>query len=145
MSQSIILFLSFAAISVLLLRGIMALLIRDAMSQSERKRYRGNCSAMKRWFFLSTHAFLRDKYSKSEERLIRYSFIAKEYCVINIAIHLSFVVTAITMILHRSDDSDYALSMISIAYLLLWGCAVLSLVITETITRRKYHRSRYPW
>ena len=58
--------------------------------------------------------------------------------------HIVFIATMVAMIVHRLDADIQVLSMIAIMYISLWGCAVLALFITETITRRKYHRSRYP-
>ena len=144
MNRFAIFFLIFMVFSFLSLREIMALSIRDSMSRGERKKYKKNCSPLKRWFFLSTHTFLRDKYSKIEGRSIRYSSIAKAYCIINIVMHIVFIATMVAMIVHRLDADIQVLSMIAIMYISLWGCAVLALFITETITRRKYHRSRYP-
>ena len=144
MWQSILPFLLFAAFSVFALRGWMALFVRSAMSKSERKRYRQDCSALNRCFFISTRDFLKDKYSKSEGKIIRYSRIARGFCVINILLHAAFAITAAAMLLHSSDADDCALKVIFLAYLALWGCAVFTLGVIETVTRWKYHRSRYP-
>ena len=144
MQQSVLPFLLFAAFSVFALRGWMALFVRSAMSKSERKRYRQDCSALNRWFFISTHDFLKDKYSKSEGKVIRYSRIAREFRVINILLHAAFAITAVAMPLHLSDADDRALKVISLVYLALWGCAVFTLGVIEAVTHWKYHRSRYP-
>ncbi len=144
MQQSVLPFLLFAALSVFALRGWMALFVRSAMSKNERKRYRQDCSALDRWFFISTHDFLKDKYSKSEGKVIRYSRIAREFRVINILLHAAFAITAVAMLLHLSDADDRALKVISLAYLALWGCAVFTLGVIEVVTHWKYHRSRYP-
>lgn len=145
MRQFALPFLLFAAISAFALRGWMALFVRCAMSKSERKRYRQDCSALNRWFFISTHNFLKDKYSKSEGKVIRYSCIAREFRVITIFLHAAFAITAAAMLVHLSDINDHALKVICLAYLAFWGCAVITLGVTETVIHWKYHRSRYPW
>ena len=144
MRQSVLPFLLFAAFSVFALRGWMALFVRSAMSKSERKRYRQDCSALNRWFFISAHDFLKDKYSKSEGKVIQYSRIVRGFRVINILLHAAFAITAAAMLLHLSDADDRALKVFSLTYLALWGGAVSTLGVIETLTRRKYHRSRYP-
>ena len=145
MRQFVLPFLLFAAISAFALKGWMALFVRCAMSKSERKRYRQGCSALNRWFFISTHNFLKDKYSKSEGKVIRYSHIARGFRVINILLHAAFAITAAAMLIHLPDADDHVFKVIVLAYLAFWGCAVFTLGVIETVTHWKYHRSRYPW
>lgn len=145
MRQFALPFLLFAAFSVFALRGWMALFVRCAMSKSERKRYRQGCSALNRWFFISTHDFLKDKDSKSEGKIIRYSRIARGFRVINVLLHTAFAIAVAAMLLHLSDADDRAFKVIVLAYLAFWGCAVFALGVIETVTHWKYHRSRYPW
>ena len=55
---------------LIILRAYMALTTYLAFSKKERKKYQADCTLVDRWFFLSAHKIMKNKYSKYEKRTI---------------------------------------------------------------------------
>ena len=129
---------------LIILRAYMALTTYLAFSKKERKKYQADCTLVDRWFFLSAHKIMKNKYSKYEKRTIPYASITKVYRTITITLHAEFALTLLFAALYFVFDSMYeAYTFFCTLYLISIILSIVVLVILEYICNRRYHINRY--
>lgn len=87
---------------------------------------------------------MKDKYSKSEKKIIRYSSIAKAYQAINLAIHMALAIELVFISCYALRlVEEYLFNRVCIAYFVVAFLLFAILAMIELMTNSKYHRSRY--
>lgn len=76
---------------------------RACQTKKNWKLYVANVSIVDRWFFWTAPKIMKDKYSKSEKKIIRYSSIAKAYQAINLAIHMALAIELVFAFCYALD------------------------------------------
>lgn len=144
MENNKVFLLVFFLIILLVVRGYMGLTIRLSLSKKERKNYQTNTSILNRWFFVSAHHFVKNKFNKYEKKVIPYPSILKLYRGIMVLLHSELAVVLIFSVLSSM------LEVFSVVYnYICWtytGSLLVSfilLTIIEFKSNRRYHRNRY--
>lgn len=91
------------------------------------RKYKREYSFLDRWFFLSLHKEIKDKYNKAEQRRIKYSSIAKIYYCANMINHVALIIyilfLMIVMFVQASqkvlDGCMYALLILHFVFIVL--------------------------
>ena len=118
--------------------------IRACQTKKDWKLYVANVPVIDRWFFWTAPKIMKDKYSKSEKKIIRYSAIAKAYQVINLAIHIALTIELVFISCYALGlVEEYLFNRVCIAYFVVAFLLFAILAIIELKTNSKYHRSRY--
>ena len=86
----ILLFVS--ALLFIVCKAFMSLIIWDSFSKGQYKKYKRESGFWERYFIVSTQRYVKDRYSKSEKRVINYTSIVKVLFYLNILLHLVFVI-----------------------------------------------------
>lgn len=118
--------------------------IRACQTKKNWKLYVANVSIVDRWFFWTAPKIMKDKYSKSEKKIIRYSSIAKAYQAINLAIHMALAIELVFISCYALRlVEEYLFNRVCIAYFVVAFLLFAILAMIELMTNSKYHRSRY--
>lgn len=133
----------FFTIATLVLRGVIAANIYTFLSKRERIEYRSRTNFLQRWFLIHTAHFVKDKYSKTEKRVICYSDAVHFFCFL----HTTALAALLTMycICLLNDGGIFGkqtLTVAIIAYCALILLAFAFLAICTSYMDRNYHRSR---
>lgn len=130
--------------TLLILRGYMSVGIRVCQTKKDRKLYIANTSIVDRWFFWTAPKIIKDKYSKFEKKMIRYSSIAKVYRAANLAIHITLAIELVLILCYALGFAEeYLLDWSCIAYFATAFLLFVLLAVIEFKTNSRYHRSRY--
>lgn len=133
----------FFTIVALVLRCWIAASIYTFFSKRERAEYRAKTNLLQRWFLFCTARFVKDKYSKTEKRVICYSDIVRFYCAVHTIVQIALIVEySICLLCTFGRLEDNVLNVMSIAYAVLCLLAFTSFAVIESCTNRNYHRSR---
>ena len=133
----------FFTIVALVLRCWIASSIYTFFSKRERAEYRAKTNLLQRWFLFCTARFVKDKYSKTEKRVICYSDIVRFYCAVHTSVQIALIVEySICLLCTFGRLEDNVLNVMSIAYAVLCLLAFTSFAVIESCTNRNYHRSR---
>ena len=144
MENNLIILVIFSIGILLILRGYMSAGIRACQTKKDWKLYVANVPVIDRWFFWTAPKIMKDKYSKSEKKIIRYSAIAKAYQVINLAIHIALTIELVFISCYALGlVEEYLFNRVCIAYFVVAFLFFAILAIIELKTNSKYHRSRY--
>lgn len=144
MENNLIILVIFSIGILLILRGYMSAGIRACQTKKNWKLYVANVSIVDRWFFWTAPKIMKDKYSKSEKKIIRYSSIAKAYQAINLAIHMALAIELVFISCYALGlVEEYLFNRVCIAYFVVAFLLFAILAIIELKTNSKYHRSRY--
>lgn len=128
----------------LVLHNYMSISIRLCLSKNEWRCYIRNTGFLDRWFFWSAPQIIRNKYSKRERKMIRYSSMAKAYRMLNIAIHfLGGIELVIVLSYHFEAIHKAIFEWWSIMYFIICFLLFVILSIIELIVNHQYHRSRH--
>lgn len=118
--------------------------IRSCQTKKDWKLYVANVPVIDRWFFWTAPKIMKDKYSKSEKKIIHYSSIVKAYQVINIVIHIALTIELVFIFCYAFGFvEEYLFDRICIAYFVVAFLLFVILAIIELKTNSRYHRSRY--
>lgn len=144
MNSNWVFWLIFSAAALLIIWGIMGSELYLCMSKKARKAYKKEVSFIERWFFWSAPQKVKDKDSKYEKQIIRYPDIIAFYRFLNAVLHLMFavelmVVAAVTL----GWLKELIWNAVCQIYLLMCVLILVLLAITNFITNKRYHRSRY--
>ena len=143
-TNSIINIVLFFLVSLLVIRIYMGLAVKLVFSKKELKNYQTNLSLVNRWFFWSTHQFIKDKYSKSEKKVIQHSQNVKAYKAIIVVLHVEFglvLILSIVGALLNNLEKIFNYSCWVYIISLFLSFVVVSLI--EIISNTRYHRNRY--
>lgn len=144
MESNLIILVIFSIGILLILRGYMSAGIRACQTKKNWKLYVANVSIVDRWFFWTAPKIMKDKYSKSEKKIIRYSSIAKAYQAINLAIHMALAIELVFISCYALRlVEEYLFNRVCIAYFVVAFLLFAILAMIELMTNSKYHRSRY--
>ena len=144
MESNLIILVIFSIGILLILRGYMSAGIRACQTKKNWKLYVANVSIVDRWFFWTAPKIMKDKYSKSEKKIIRYSSIAKAYQAINLAIHMALAIELVFAFCYALRlVEEYLFNRVCIAYFVVAFLLFAILAMIELMTNSKYHRSRY--
>ena len=144
MENNLIILVIFSIGILLILRGYMSAGIRACQTKKNWKLYVANVSIVDRWFFWTAPKIMKDKYSKSEKKIIRYSSIAKAYQAINLAIHMALAIELVFISCYALRlVEEYLFNRVCIAYFVVAFLLFAILAMIELMTNSKYHRSRY--
>ncbi len=144
MENNLIILVMFSIGILLILRGYMSVGSRACQTKKNWKLYVANVSIVDRWFFWTAPKIMKDKYSKSEKKIIRYSSIAKAYQAINLAIHMALAIELVFAFCYALDFvGEYFFNRVCIAYFATAFLLFVILAIIELKTNGRYHRSRY--
>lgn len=142
--DGLLLTIAFATLLLLILRGLMGIDIRLCLTKKERKDYIKNIGALDRWFFWSAPEILKDKYSRSEKKVIHHKQIAGIYKMVNVAIHLLLAFSLLCTLLYAvTIISIICLNCVYILYFTFGTIALLVIFAIELSTNRRYHCGRY--
>ena len=131
-------------IALLVLRSYMWLTIHLTLSKKTRKMYISSLPFIDRWFFWSAPLYIKDKFDKYEKRIIRYTLIVKIYRVLNLYIHVLFVILLLVGILCKlhilpNKTFDY----FSFIYIFSIFILLLLVGIIEFSSNKRFHKNRY--
>lgn len=144
MGNNLIILAVFSIGTLLILRGYMSIGIRVCQTKKNWKLYIANVSMLDRWFFWTAPKIIKDKYSKFEKKMIRYSSIAKVYRAINLAIHIALTIEFVFIFCYALGFAEeYLLDRICIAYFVTAFLLFVLLAVIAFKTNSRYHRSRY--
>ena len=134
----------FILVELLVCRGYIEAMVICGFTKKEQKEYKCSTSALNRWLLWSTYRMVKDKYSKSERKIIKYTSIFKICRVINVILHLDFIV-ALMLGLTCSYFDGMSNAFIHFCYtsIALGLLAFVILAIIEIAYNRQYHKSRY--
>ena len=122
----------------------MSVGIRTYQTKKDWKLYVANVPVIDRWFFWTAPKIMKDKYSKSEKKIIHYSSIVKAYQVINIVIHIALTIELVFVSCYALGlVEEYLFNRVCIAYFVVAFLLFVILAIIELKTNSRYHRSRY--
>lgn len=94
-----------------------------------------------RWFFVSLHRAVRDRYVKIERRRVRFRASARAYFVTNIALHIAFAPVLLSEIAAQLWPPLKGLrTEIYTAYCCLLGLAIAELGMITHSENREYYR-----
>lgn len=144
MENNLIILTAFSIGILLILRGYMSVGIRTYQTKKDWKLYVANVPVIDRWFFWTAPKIMKDKYSKSEKKIIHYSSIVKAYQVINIVIHIALTIELVFVSCYALGlVEEYLFNRVCIAYFVVAFLLFVILAIIELKTNSRYHRSRY--
>ncbi len=144
MESNLIILVIFSIGILLILRGYMSAGIRACQTRKDWKLYDANMPVIDRWFFWTVPKIMKDKYSKSDKKIICYSAIAKAYQVINLAIHIALTIELVFISCYALRlVEEYLFNRVCIAYFVVAFLLFAILAMIELMTNSKYHRSRY--
>ena len=144
MENNLIILTAFSIGILLILRGYMSAGIRAYQTKKDWKLYAANVPIVDRWFFWTAPKIMKDKYSKSEKKIIHYSSIVKAYQVINIVIHIALTIELVFVFCYALEFvEDDLFDRVCIAYFVVAFLLFVVLAIIELKTNSRYHRSRY--
>ena len=144
MESNLIILVIFSIGILLILRGYMSAGIRACQTKKNWKLYVANVSIVDRWLIWTAPKIMKDKYSKSEKKIIRYSSIAKAYQAINLAIHIALTIELVFISCYALRlVEEYLFNRVCIAYFVVAFLLFAILAMIELMTNSKYHRSRY--
>lgn len=133
----------FAAISLLILRMFMEIALKTYVSRKKYKYYKESTKFFDRWFFVSARYIVRDKYSKFERRIIRYTLSMKIIFVLNIILNGSFALEIIVLSATALGLIDGQIADVSTtAFFIMILVLVWALGIIDYCENRRYHQMR---
>ena len=136
--------LLFFLIVLIILREFMYLSLKVGQSKNTWKLYKKKCIFINRWFFWSTYKNVKDKFSKNENRIIRYTSIARIYRVFNIFIHILLILQIMISIIFYFGNINN--NVLEISYIIYGFSALFIFVflsIIEFYINKNYHIKRY--
>ena len=136
--------LFFATFCGLTLVVFLRLSVRVLLSKKRYKNYKQNVSFLNRWFLWSAPQMVKDKFSKSERRVIHYTAVVKFYRFLDIFIHIAYV--AVLVVLGAEwlgICPDILLNSVLFCYFVIVWMMFFALWILEFVINGKEHRSRY--
>ena len=140
----ILLFVS--ALLFIVCKAFMSLIIRGSFSKGQYKKYKRESGFWERYFIVSTQRYIKDRYSKSEKRVIKYTIMVKVLFYINILLHLAFVIHFFgVLIFGFIDINDVIVGYISLIYFLIILLVFWVYAIMNQYEQREYHRKRSRW
>lgn len=137
----ILLFVS--ALFFIVCKAFMSLIIWDSFSKGQYKKYKRESGFWERYFIVSTQRYVKDRYSKSEKRVINYTSIVKVLFYLNILLHLVFVIHFFgVLIFGFIDINDAIVGSISLIYFLMILLCFIIFALIEQYEKRNYHKKR---
>ena len=137
----ILLFVS--ALLFIVCKAFMSLIIWDSFSKGQYKKYKRESGFLERYFIVSTQRYVKDRYSKSEKRVINYTSIVKVLFYLNILLHLVFVIHFFgVLIFGFIDINDAIVGSISLIYFLMILLCFIIFALIEQYEKRNYHKKR---
>ena len=131
-------------VGLLIVRGYMGLIVRLTLSKKERKKYKEETSFVNRWFFWSAHRFVKDRYSKPEKKVIKYSSVVCIYRVLNAILHILLISTIVVVICNYYEIlSDHIVNYACWCYIIFLLSTLVLLAIVELASNQRYHKQRY--
>lgn len=107
------------------------------------RKYKKEFSFIDRWFFISVHKTVKDKFSKAERRTIGYALISKTYFVVNIFNHALFVLFVAVLVLTAFFSAlRVYLNICLIVFVCLHFLIVLLIGIMTYYQHAAYYRER---
>ena len=124
-------------------KAFMSLIIWDSFSKGQYKKYKRESGFWERYFIVSTQRYVKDRYSKSEKRVINYTSIVKVLFYLNILLHLVFVIHFFgVLIFGFIDINDAIVGSISLIYFLMILLCFIIFALIEQYEKRNYHKKR---
>ena len=137
----ILLFVS--ALLFIVCKAFMSLIIWNSFSKGQYKKYKRESGFWERYFIVSTQRYVKDRYSKSEKRVINYTSIVKVLFYLNILLHLVFVIHFFgVLIFGFIDINDAIVGSISLIYFLMILLCFIIFALIEQYEKRNYHKKR---
>ena len=111
----------FSLICFLATRGFMEIELSTKLSRKGYKAYKAKTNLLDRWFFISARYIVRDKYSKSEKRIIKHPVIMQIIFAVNIILHVGFLVEVSMLLMVETNilSKQVANSVVLVFFLLL--------------------------
>lgn len=133
-----------AALCVALYRAFVCLSIRHgAMSKNEYANYCKNHSAIARWFFVRASQYGKDKYSRSERRIIHHQKHIQLYAIFVVLLHVSLLcVTCAFFLWVTGVFSAKACDIVLVSHFLLFLFSGFVLYWIEGNRNKEYHKKR---
>ena len=137
----ILLFVS--ALMFIVCKAFMSLIIWDSFSKGQYKKYKRESGFWERYFIVSTQRYVKDRYSKSEKRVINYTSMVKVLFYLNILLHLVFVIHFFgVLIFGFIDINDAIVGSISLIYFLMILLCFIIFALIEQYEKLNYHKKR---
>jgi len=136
----------FSTLCFIGVRAFLELTLWSLFPKKGYKKYKKNTTLINRYFLVSAKSMIKDRYSKSEKRIIRYSVIVNVLFYINIIINLAFlmVISGFILFLFNMLNSKiiYLVFLFFLVFILL---IFLIYAIIEAYVNYDYHKKRSHW
>ena len=131
----------FSLLLLLIIRFYIQLTVRSGLSKKQKNQYK-TLSWINRWFLWSAHLYVKDKFSKYEKKTIRYTLHTKIYRIVNLYLHLLFIIEIIAYFLCKySVLPEVVVEIPMVIYFFSFLGAFLLMFIVQTISEpRAYKR-----
>ena len=138
-------YLLFSVCIVCICRFVISAYMRHVYKKKQYIAIQKDALLWDKWFFISVAKGIKDRYSKSEKRIIPYSKHALLFRTINILHHVLLLIEVTLWLVYVVFD-DVKLKCIaenmSIFLLGTVGVSFFVLAITTALEHREYHKKR---
>ena len=142
-SKYYVILLFFAALLFIGCKAFMSLIIYTSFSKNQYKKYKRETSFWGRYFIVSTQRYVKDRYSKSERRVIKHTSIVKILFYLNILLHLFFTIYFFSVLIFCFIiKNDAIVGSISLIYFLMILLFFFVFGLIEQYEKRNYHKKR---
>ena len=144
MKQPVVIAFAFMLVELLGIRGYIAVAYYLIIRKKEKKRYKTETSKFDRWFMISAHKYVLNRYSKYEKRFIRYVTVVKCYRGIIIIAHLLLAIMFLLCVLYHFEVIGHlVINSFFILYSLVILISFVLLALINFYCQKRYHCSRY--
>ena len=134
---------AFSFVAFLVTRLVWELLVWDSFPKKTYKKYKKETKFWNRYFIISARKLIKDRYLKSENRVIRYSTLIQFYFWLNIIMQSAFLtVIASLILLQFSFLNNTIFSIVCISFLSITLVFFAIFALIENYIDRNYHRKR---
>lgn len=130
-------------LALLLLRAFCAGALSCMLSRNARKAYRETVPLWQRWLLLHAHEFVKDRYSKTEKRVLPHKALARFYRVVVVTMHVLLALAWLIFGLCAAGalDGSWGNRALTV-YLALWGAGLLLIAVADEIVHRQFWRRK---